>query len=75
MSTEKSSDLIGNRTHDSPACIIVPQRITLLHAPDKYGGNSMNYQTGIGNFSMIKISLIFEERSPVTLNPIYLKFV
>jgi hypothetical protein len=29
-SIEKSSDLVGNRTHDLPACSIVPQPTTLL---------------------------------------------
>jgi hypothetical protein len=31
--TEKSSDLMGNRTHDLPACSTVPQPTTLLLAP------------------------------------------
>jgi hypothetical protein len=30
---KKSSDLIGNRTRDLPACSEVPQPSTLLHAP------------------------------------------
>jgi hypothetical protein len=30
---KKSNDLIGNRTHDFPACSIVPQPTTLLRAP------------------------------------------
>jgi hypothetical protein len=29
----KSNDLIGNRTHDLPACSIVPQPTTLPRAP------------------------------------------
>jgi hypothetical protein len=32
-SIEKYSDLIGNQTHDLPACSIVPQLTVLLHAP------------------------------------------
>jgi hypothetical protein len=32
-SIEKCSDLIGNRTHDLPACSIVPQPTTLPRAP------------------------------------------
>jgi hypothetical protein len=32
-SSEKSSDLIGNQTHDLPACSIVPQPATLPNAP------------------------------------------
>jgi hypothetical protein len=32
-STEKSNDLIGNRTRDLPACSIVPQPVTLPCAP------------------------------------------
>jgi hypothetical protein len=32
-SIEKSSDLIGNRTHNLPACNIVPQPSTLLRGP------------------------------------------
>jgi hypothetical protein len=31
-SIEKSDDLIGNRTHDFPACSIVPQPTTLPRA-------------------------------------------
>jgi hypothetical protein len=36
---EKSNDLIGNRTRDFPACIMVPQLTTLPRAPGGYGGN------------------------------------
>jgi hypothetical protein len=32
-SIEESSDLIGNRTHELPACSIVPEPTTLPHAP------------------------------------------
>jgi hypothetical protein len=32
-STEKANDLIGNRTHDFPACSIVPEPTTLPRAP------------------------------------------
>jgi hypothetical protein len=32
-SIEKSSDLIGDRTRDLPACRVVPQPTTLLRAP------------------------------------------
>jgi hypothetical protein len=32
-SIEKSNDLIGNQTHDLPACSIVPQSSTLPRAP------------------------------------------
>jgi hypothetical protein len=32
-SIEKSSDLIGNKTRDLPACSIVPQTTTLLRVP------------------------------------------
>jgi hypothetical protein len=32
-SSEKSNGLIGNQTHDLPACSIVPQPPTLLHDP------------------------------------------
>jgi hypothetical protein len=62
MSAEKSSYHIGNRTLDFPACSKLPQPITLPRAPNtrKDDGNSMNYQIGIGNFLMIKISLIFK---------------
>jgi hypothetical protein len=33
--TEKSNDLIGNRTRDLPACSIVPQATTLIHTVSK----------------------------------------
>jgi hypothetical protein len=33
---EKSSDLIRNRTHNLPACSIVPPPTTLLRAPFEY---------------------------------------
>jgi hypothetical protein len=32
-SVEKSNDIFGNRTHDLPACSIVPQPTMLLRAP------------------------------------------
>jgi hypothetical protein len=32
-SIEEPNDLIGNETHDLPACSIVPQPTMLLHAP------------------------------------------
>jgi hypothetical protein len=35
-STEKSNDLIGNWTHDLPACSTVPQPTTLLNVPVCY---------------------------------------
>jgi hypothetical protein len=35
-SIEKSSDLIGNRTCDLPACSIMPQPTALPHTPEGY---------------------------------------
>jgi hypothetical protein len=34
MTSEKSSDLIGNQTHNIPACSIVPQLTTLYRMPN-----------------------------------------
>jgi hypothetical protein len=44
-STEKSNDLIGNRTRDLPTCSIVPQRITEPRDPlELYAKYRKNYK-------------------------------
>jgi hypothetical protein len=40
-SSEKSSDLIGNRTRDLPVCSIVPQPTTLPRAPRPFTGRKL----------------------------------
>jgi hypothetical protein len=41
MSTEKSNDFIGNRSHNLPACSIVPQATMLPHAPCADGNRNI----------------------------------
>jgi hypothetical protein len=47
-SIEKSNDLIRNRTHDPPACSIVPQPTTLPRAPSE----RCKYETEIQTFKI-----------------------
>jgi hypothetical protein len=45
MSTEKSNDLIGNRTYDLPTCSIVPEPTTLPRAPSVFKVDAVNTES------------------------------
>ena len=46
MSMKNSNGLFGNRTHDLPACIEVPEPAALPPASDKIRGVRKNLKTG-----------------------------
>jgi hypothetical protein len=54
---KKTIDLIGTRTHDLPACSIVPQPTTLLRAPRKWEDNIKMAFIEIGWIGMNWINL------------------
>jgi hypothetical protein len=48
MSMKKSSDTIGNRTRDLPACSAMPQPTAPLHAPHSpYPLNKIQFMTNM----------------------------
>jgi hypothetical protein len=49
-SIEKSSDFIGNRTHDLPACSIIPQPTTLPRAHNKIVKVFLNFKNCLNSF-------------------------
>jgi hypothetical protein len=59
-SIEKSSDLIGNRTRDLPACSIMPQPTTLPRAPRSSGRHLYAVAVLYCSFSSIKWSSALE---------------
>jgi hypothetical protein len=52
-SIEKSNDLIGIRTHDLPACSVVPQLTTLPRAPEYEIMHLENTCTGMSNWGPV----------------------